>query len=183
MILKSMIVKNRSGVNIVELMLAVVFSSLVFMSVMMIDVSSRRFFKSASAQARIAADVAFVMEHMQNNLKRAYDLERPSATSVTAVIDFANTHTDDTDDIGIGYALSGTNLEYSYTFGFQPTTITTLCSDISFLEFNLVPDEHFLMITITGRYKVTGVVVEGSPKYEYVTLISGVCMRCGAGQT
>ncbi|MBN1793856.1 MAG: hypothetical protein JW844_02710 [Candidatus Omnitrophica bacterium] len=182
-ILRSDVFRSCSGVNIVELMLAVVLSSLVFIAVMMIDVSSRRFFKSASAQSRIASDVAFIMEHMQSNLKKGTAINRISAEHLEIWVDELNTPSVFSDDTKYEYQLSGSDLECIRTPDGGGAQTTVLSSDISFLEFNVVPDAHMVNITITGCRKVTGVKIDDAFKYEYLTLISGVCLRCKAGQT
>ena len=67
---------SERAVNMIELTLAVTLSSLIFISVMLIDVTSRRMYKASSVQTQLTGEIAFAMEHMQNNLRRANRIKK-----------------------------------------------------------------------------------------------------------
>ncbi len=64
-----MLIENKKGFTITELLIAVALSGLIILAVSSVDISSRRFFEAIKEKGHIQAEAAMAMEHMVKNLQ------------------------------------------------------------------------------------------------------------------
>ena len=73
-----MLIENKKGFTLTELLIAVVLTGLIILVVGSVDISSRRFFEAIKEKVQIQAEAAMAMEHIIKNLQLGIgDVDNP----------------------------------------------------------------------------------------------------------
>lgn len=100
---------SSKGFSLTELLIAIVLMGLVMLTVVSVDITSRRYFKGSSEQAEVFDEAKIIMEHIIRNVQRGIgDIDNPGL----AIYDGGIRIRVNLDDDGNGIA--DRTVEYAY---------------------------------------------------------------------
>ncbi len=163
----------KKGLILVELFIAIILVSMVFLSLTAVDIVSRKFLNTTYYENRVQSEVGPMLETIAKDISRGYGNANNPGVIVSAAnmvdirqLDKASTPTYDdfSDDVWVRYSYeaAGYRITRQYcTAGSQSTckswgTAETLANNISACSFTLAQDASlnknlWVAITITAR--------------------------------